>query len=103
MNKSQLIEKLAAELEIDVNTSKRCTDLFFQKIKAALNNGDKVEIRGFGSWQMKDYGGYTGRNPKTGESVDVSAKKLPIFKTGKDLKKRVNSSSYAQKFKGKFN
>ncbi len=103
MNKSQLIEKLAAKLEIDVNSSKRCTDLFFEKIKEALNNGDKIEIRGFGAWQMKEYGGYTGRNPKTGESVKVPAKKLPVFKMGKDLKERVKKSSDAQIFRSEFN
>jgi integration host factor subunit beta len=57
----------------------------------ALENGDRVEIRGLCSFYVKDYPGYTGRNPKTGETAKVAAKKLPFFKCGKDLKERVDT------------
>ena len=56
----------------------------------ALSAGDKVEIRGFGSFTLKKYKGYFGRNPKTGEKVEVKPKQLPVFRTGKDLRSRVN-------------
>lgn len=56
----------------------------------ALVNGDRIEIRGFGSWFVKDYKSYVGRNPKTGTSVTVPPKKLPFFKVGKELKKKVD-------------
>jgi len=55
----------------------------------ALQSGDRIEIRGFGSFVVKEYEAYTGRNPKTGETVQVKAKKLPFFKVGKDLKVKV--------------
>ena len=63
--------------------------IFFDNIKKALAEGDKVEIRGFGSFVLKKYKGYTGRNPKTGEPVEVEPKVLPVFRTGKDLKERI--------------
>jgi integration host factor subunit beta len=59
-------------------------------MKSALANGDRVEIRGFGSFKLKDYGGYTGRNPKTGEIVKVNPKQLPFFRAGKELKEFLN-------------
>jgi integration host factor subunit beta len=56
----------------------------------ALAKGDNIEIRGFGSFSVKEYGTYYGRNPKTGEKIKVKPKKLPFFKVGKELKERVN-------------
>ena len=64
--------------------------IFFDRIKAALSAGDKVEIRGFGSFTLKKYKGYIRRNPKTGETVEVKPKQLPVFRTGKNLRSRVN-------------
>jgi len=64
--------------------------MFFEQVSAALERGDRVEIRGLCSFYVKDYPGYTGRNPKTGEQVVVPPKKLPFFKCGKDLKDRMN-------------
>ncbi len=63
----------------------------FGSIEQALTLGDRVEIRGFGSFKVKSYRSYTGRNPKTGEVIQVEEKKLPFFKVGKELKERVNS------------
>jgi integration host factor subunit beta len=57
----------------------------------ALAKGDRVEIRGFGSFKVKHYDGYAGKNPKTGEPIKVKAKKMPFFKCGNELKERVNS------------
>ena len=65
-------------------------NIFFSNIKQALAAGDKVEIRGFGSFLLKSYNAYTGRNPKSGEKVYVPRKELPFFRAGKDLRGRVN-------------
>ncbi len=92
MNKSQIVEQLTEELDHKPQVIKRSVDLFFDAIREALATGDKVEIRGFGVFLVKDYKGYVGRNPKTGAKVEVTPKKLPVFKTGKDLKERVNKS-----------
>jgi len=90
MNKSELIEELAAKTEYNPKLADKMVRIFFDRIKAALGAGDKVEIRGFGSFTLKKYKGYIGRNPKTGETVEVKPKQLPVFRTGKDLRSRVN-------------
>ena len=90
MNKSELIEELANKTGYNPKLTDKMVRIFFDRIKAALSAGDKVEIRGFGSFTLKKYKGYIGRNPKTGETVDVKPKQLPVFRTGKDLRSRVN-------------
>lgn len=90
MNKSQLIEKLALLTNQTNKVAEGSVNIFFNNIKQALANGDKVEIRGFGSFLLKSYNAYTGRNPKTGERVFVPKKELPFFRAGKDLRERVN-------------
>ncbi len=90
MNKSELIEELAAKTGYTPKLTDKMVRIFFDRIKAALSAGDKVEIRGFGSFTLKKYKGYIGRNPKTGETVEVKPKQLPVFRTGKDLRSRVN-------------
>ena len=65
-------------------------DIFFNEMAAALAKGDRVEIRGLCSFHVREYGSYTGRNPKTGENVKIKPKKLPFFKPGKELKERVD-------------
>lgn len=99
MKKSQLIEKLVLEMEdiADEASSKQKTEiaretvnLFFNSIREALQGGDRVEIRGFGSFSTKEYGEYTGRNPKTGDKVRVKPKKLPVFRPGRELRDIVN-------------
>ncbi len=92
MNKSQLIEQLTLETKQNPRVVDEAVNIFFDQIKDALKTGDKVEIRGFGSFLLKEYEGYVGRNPKTGAKVNVPPKKLPVFRTGKDLKERVKSS-----------
>ena len=90
MNKSQLIEELSERTGHSPKLTDQTVRIFFNRIKNALSAGDKVEIRGFGSFTLKKYRGYFGRNPKTGETVEVKPKQLPVFRTGKDLRSRVN-------------
>ncbi|WP_272913356.1 HU family DNA-binding protein [Desulfohalovibrio reitneri] len=90
MNKSELIKTLAEEKEIHVDDAAMIVNGFIDSIKDSLVQGDRVEIRGFGSFKIKDYKGYTGRNPKTGELVEVQPKKLPFFRPGKELKEFLN-------------
>ena len=90
MNKSELIEELSHQTGHNPKLTDKSVRIFFDRIKDALNAGDKVEIRGFGSFTLKNYKGYSGRNPKTGETVEVKPKQLPVFRTGKDLRSRVN-------------
>jgi integration host factor subunit beta len=90
MNKLEIIEALKKANGLSKSEAGRVVDLFFNEMANALSKGDRVEIRGFCSFFVKDYGSYTGRNPKTGEKVKVSSKKLPFFKAGQELKKRVD-------------
>ena len=91
MNKSQLIEALAQEINLSLREASPITNTILDTMVDALAIGDSIEIRGFGSFVVKDYGSYTGRNPKTGDSIKVPPKKLPFFKVGKELKENVNS------------
>ena len=90
MNKQELIDRLAKEQGLSKAEAKKVVDIIFQSITNTLSNGDRVEIRGFGSFAVKHYKAYEGRNPKTGEAVKVKRKKLPFFKVGKELKERVD-------------
>ncbi|UZP67004.1 integration host factor subunit beta [Desulfovibrio mangrovi] len=90
MNKSELVKMLAEQHNLSNDEAVLVVNSFFESVRDALLEGDRVEIRGFGSFKVKDYSGYKGRNPKTGESVEVSSKKLPVFRAGKELKELVN-------------
>ncbi len=90
MNKSQLIEALAKAENLTIKKAEMVINTIFGAVEEALVQGDRVEIRGFGSFKVKDYYGYQGRNPKTGEIIQVGEKKLPFFKVGKELKERVD-------------
>ena len=90
MNKSQLIEALAKAENLALKKAEEVVNTVFGGMEDALIQGDRVEIRGFGSFKIKHYKGYQGRNPKTGEVIHVSNKKLPFFKVGKELKERVD-------------
>lgn len=90
MNKSELIRTLAEKNDIPMDYATIVVNTFFQSIKDAMIQGDRVEIRGFGSFKVKDYQGYKGRNPKTGQSVEVKPKRLPFFRPGKELKDHLN-------------
>lgn len=91
MNKSELIKTLAEESNISLDDASLVVDTFIDSMKKSLLAGDRIEIRGFGSFKIKEYRGYSGRNPKTGEKVDVVPKKLPFFRVGKELKEFINS------------
>jgi len=90
MNKAELIKVLQNETELIKSEAESVVNLFFNEMANTLAKGDRVEIRGLCSFYVKRYKAYTGRNPKTGGHVKVKAKKLPIFKCGKELKVRVN-------------
>jgi len=91
MNKAELVLRVAEKAKVTQKVAKVIVDTIFEGLKDSLVKGERIEIRGFGSFMVKNYRGYRGRNPKTGEIVDVSGKKLPFFKVGKELKERVNS------------
>ena len=90
MNKLDLIKNLKDESRISKKEAAAIVDLFFGSISEALAGGDRVEIRGLCSFFVKEYKSYQGRNPNTGESVQVASKKLPFIKIGKELKGRVD-------------
>ena len=90
MNKLELIETLKTEAGITKNEATLVMNLFFNEMSNAMANGDRVEIRDLCSFYVEQYKAYTGRNPKTGEEVNIKPKKLPFFKCGKKLKERVD-------------
>jgi integration host factor subunit beta len=92
VNKSELIEKLAEKSGVNVMQSEEVVNLIYKKMRDTMVNGGRIEIRGFGSFVVKEYQAYQGRNPKTGEKISVPPKKLPFFKVGKELKERIDSS-----------
>ena len=91
MNKSQLIEALAKHENLTLKKAEMAVNAIFENMVEALVGNERIEIRGFGSFKVKFYNGYKGRNPKTGEIIEVETKKLPVFKVGKELGERVNS------------
>jgi len=91
MNKSQLIERIAKEEGITIKNAASVVNVVFDSMTDSLAKGDRVEIRGFGSFKVKGYDSYQGRNPKTGEIIQVKEKKLPYFKVGKEMKERVDT------------
>jgi integration host factor subunit beta len=90
MTKAGLIDALTKETGLSKNKAKKAVELFFGEMSKDLAKGDRVEIRGLCSIHVKDYKGYAGRNPRTGELVQVPPKKLLYFKCGKELKERVD-------------
>jgi integration host factor subunit beta len=92
MNKAQLITKVSEKSNVTQKVAKVIVDTLFDGMKESLVKGDRIEIRGFGSFVVRSYEAYKGRNPKTGEVVDVPPKKLPFFKVGKELKEMVNTA-----------
>ena len=91
MTKSELIEKVVqSHGMLNMKVSEIVVNTVFDSIEEALKSGDKVEIRGFGSFTIRERLGREARNPKSGEVVRIPSKKTPFFKTGKELKERVN-------------
>ncbi len=91
MTKSELIEKVVqSHGTLNIKVSEIVVNTVFDSIEEALKSGDKVEIRGFGSFTIRERLGREARNPKSGEVVRIPSKKTPFFKSGKELKERVN-------------
>jgi integration host factor subunit beta len=90
MNKSELVKTLAENNYLSLDEAAVVVDTFFDSMRNTLCEGNRVEIRGLGSFKIKNYAGYSGRNPKTGAVVNVVPKKLPSFRVGKDLKDFLN-------------
>jgi integration host factor subunit beta len=95
MTKAELIEDVSQAAELSRKDSETIVETLFSSIVSSLRNGDKIEIRGFGSFRTRQRKPRIGRNPKTGARVDVPAKKIPYFKPSKELKDLVNSGAAA--------
>src|SRR5690348_465459 len=93
LTKADLIEEVLRITELPRKESESIVETIFDSIIESLQKGDKIEIRGFGSFRTRERRGRTGRNPKTGEKVEVPPKKIPFFKPSKELKDFVNSAN----------
>ena len=91
MNKSELVKAFAYQANNSLDEATRVVNTFVDSMKESLLEGGRVEIRGFGSFKVKEYGSYAGRNPRTGEKVAVEPKRLPFFRAGKELKEYLNA------------
>jgi integration host factor subunit beta len=90
VNKSELIEELSTYTNLNLKDAEIIVDLFFNSIIDGLKQDERAELRGFGSFSVKHYPAYIGRNPKSGKAIEVKPKRMPVFKPGKDLKIIVN-------------
>ena len=97
VTKADLVEEVVRITELPRKESEEAVETVFESIIQALQGGDKIEIRGFGSFRTRQRRGRTGRNPKTGEKVDVPAKRIPFFKPSKELKDFVNTAGAGAK------
>lgn len=90
MTKSDLVDSVSARLSLPRGKAELVINGVFDCMERALRTGDRIEIRGFGTFEIRHYKAYEGRNPRTGDPVGVQPKRLPFFKVGKGLKERVN-------------
>jgi len=95
VTKADLVEEVISKTDLQRKDSEVVVETVFESIIQALQSGDKIEIRGFGSFRTRERRGRTGRNPKTGAKVEVPAKKIPFFKPSKELKDFVNGDAAA--------
>jgi integration host factor subunit beta len=93
MLKSDLIAVLVAKRQLTQKQAEQTIETIFDSMKAALCQGDNIEIRGLGAFHVKNYDGYNGRNPKTGQVIPVKPKRGILFRTGKELRERVNQGA----------
>jgi integration host factor subunit beta len=93
MTKSDLIDVLCETQKMPKGRAELLVNVIFDSMEASLKRGERIEIRGFGSFEIREYRSYEGRNPRTGEAVAVKPKRLPFFKVGKELKERVNAGA----------
>ncbi|HLO26204.1 MAG TPA: HU family DNA-binding protein [Geobacteraceae bacterium] len=90
MNKSELIESLAVTYGLSGKKAEEVVNTVVDALTDALKSGERIEIRGFGSFVVNEYKSYIGRNPKTGQPIEVKPKKLPFFKVGKELREKIS-------------
>ena len=90
MTKAELFEDVARAAELTKKDAERLVEIVFESIIETLNHGEKIELRGFGSFRVRERGARRGRNPKTGDPVSIPAKRVPYFKPGKELKELIN-------------
>lgn len=95
MTKAELVEDVARAAELTKKDAERLVEIVFESIIETLNKGEKIELRGFGSFRVRERGARRGRNPKTGDPVDIPAKRVPYFKPGKELKELINEEPAA--------
>ena len=93
MTKAELVEDVAQAAELTKKDAERLVEIVFESIIETLNQGEKIELRGFGSFRVRERGARRGRNPKTGDPVSIPAKRVPYFKPGKELKELINENS----------
>ena len=93
MTKSDLIEHLCTVEKLPKGRAELLVNTIFDCLEQSLRRGERIEIRGFGSFEIRHYRSYQGRNPRTGSTVAVKPKRLPFFKVGKELKERVNAAA----------
>ena len=94
MTKAELVEQVARNAQITKKHAEVIVNTVFSSIVDSLNRGEKIELRGFGSFRIRERGSRIGRNPKTGARVDVPSKKIPYFKPGKQLKELLNQDDF---------
>lgn len=90
MTKADLVEKVAQETEMTKKDAEQLVEIVFDSIVGSLNKGEKIELRGFGSFRVRERDARKGRNPKTGAAVNIPAKRVAYFKPGKELKELIN-------------
>ena len=95
MTKSDLIEVVAGKLRLPLGKAELIVNGIFDALKESMARGERIEIRGLGTFEVRQYEGYEGRNPRTGDAVEVRPKRLPFFRVGKDLKERVAGAATA--------
>lgn len=97
LTKAELANYLHMTLNLNKNDSKELIEVFFEEVRRALENGEHVKLSGFGNFILRDKGERPGRNPKTGEEIAVSARRVVTFKAGQKLKERITSSEHPSK------
>jgi integration host factor subunit beta len=92
MTKAELVDEVARVVQLTKKQAETIVNIVFDSIVDSLRSGQKIELRGFGSFRLRSRKSRTGRNPKTGEKVEVPSKKIPYFKPGKELKELINKT-----------
>lgn len=92
VTKADLVDEVARAADLTKKDAERLVEIVFESIIETLNAGEKIELRGFGSFRVRERGARRGRNPKTGAPVEIAAKRIPYFKPGKELKEIINGA-----------